>query len=289
MMERYVQPPSQVRSWVRGLLSPRKSFHAGQEVPRLASLLTSRRPALAQVQAYRCLCGFADDGALPLTYPQVLAGPLHVALFTDPKFPLAAMGAVHVRNEIVQRRPLRQDEPLELSTWLEAVREVPAGVEADVMTVASVDGDEVWRSTLTALQRRGAGRKSGTGTGPRSMPMLPPPLRSVVLRVPEDMGRRYAAVAGDWNPIHQTAITAKLFGFPRAIAHGMWTLARGVAEAMDDVPRDAPITCSVAFKRPVLLPSSVVLRAHRDASGVVLRLQSPDGGTLHYEANLTSG
>ena len=45
-------------------------------------------------------------------------------------------------------------------------------------------------------------------------------------RIPDDAGRRYAKVSGDVNPIHLSGLTAKAFGFKRAIAHGMWVKAR---------------------------------------------------------------
>ncbi len=44
-----------------------------------------------------------------------------------------------------------------------------------------------------------------------------------------DLGRRYGAVSGDRNPIHLYPLTAKAFGFPTNIAHGMWTLARSLS------------------------------------------------------------
>lgn len=92
--------------------------------------------------------------------------------------------------------------------------------------------------------------------------------RSVVWRVPEDTGRRYARLAGDFNPIHQHAVAARLFGFKHAIVHGMYTLARGAAECADDLPA-APFTLECTSKRPVFLPSTVVFEARRGADDAV--------------------
>ena len=41
------------------------------------------------------------------------------------------------------------------------------------------------------------------------------------IRLPMDMGRRYAAVCGDYNPIHTSSWLAPLFGQRGAIAHGI--------------------------------------------------------------------
>jgi acyl dehydratase len=75
-----------------------------------------------------------------------------------------------------------------------------------------------------------------------------------VWRVPGDIGRRYAAVSGDVNPIHLHPLTARAFGFPRAIAHGMWCKAHALAALESRLP-DA-FTVDVAFRKPVLLPST---------------------------------
>jgi acyl dehydratase len=101
-------------------------------------------------------------------------------------------------------------------------------------------------------------------------------LSSSSVRVPADMGRRYARVGGDANPIHLTALTAKAFGFPRAIAHGMWTLGRSLAE-IDTSVVPLPRRIAVRFIRPVLLPSSIVVEARRhDDGGPLLLSVVPD-------------
>ncbi|WP_432119115.1 MaoC family dehydratase [Streptomyces sp. bgisy032] len=76
-------------------------------------------------------------------------------------------------------------------------------------------------------------------------------------RLAGDVGRRYGAASGDRNPIHLHPLTARLFGFPRAIAHGMWTVARCLAA------HGTPDSCHVRadFRAPVLLPGTVTYAA----------------------------
>ncbi|MEU6349804.1 MaoC/PaaZ C-terminal domain-containing protein [Streptomyces sp. NPDC047072] len=76
-------------------------------------------------------------------------------------------------------------------------------------------------------------------------------------RLAGDIGRRYAAASGDRNPIHLYPLTARLFGFPRAIAHGMWTVARCLAA--HGTPEAALVRAE--FKAPVLLPGTVTYAA----------------------------
>jgi acyl dehydratase len=77
-------------------------------------------------------------------------------------------------------------------------------------------------------------------------------------------GRRYAAVSGDRNPIHLSALTAKAFGFPTAIAHGMYTAARALAES--GAGRSGAFEWTVEFSKPVLLPGKVAVAITRSAS-----------------------
>lgn len=41
----------------------------------------------------------------------------------------------------------------------------------------------------------------------------------------------------DLNPIHLHALTAKAFGFPRALAHGMYTSARAFSACLNAAPQ----------------------------------------------------
>ena len=137
---------------------------------------------------------------------------------------------MHVANRITQARPLRVDEKFDLRVHVAYLRDHPRGKQFDMVSEALVRGTSVWTDVSTYL-RRGGGSGSGELEGTQG---APPP--SAVWRVPADLGRRYAEVSGDRNPIHLHPLTAKLFGFPTAIAHGMWTKARCLAALEGRLP-----------------------------------------------------
>ncbi|NWE91395.1 acyl dehydratase, partial [Pseudomonas reactans] len=91
-------------------------------------------------------------------------------------------------------------------------------------------------------------------------------------KAPADIGRRYARVSGDYNPIHLSALTAKLFGFPQAIAHGLWNKAHTLAALGEHLPT-ANIEICVEFKKPVRLPGEVTLLASAAGSSGELWLK----------------
>jgi hypothetical protein len=212
-----------------------------------------------RVADYSRVCGFRLRDELPPTYPHVLAFPLHMQLMTDGSFPFSPVGLVHIGNRIEVRRALRVGEELEL-----CVR--PAEHEAEraftLVTEVGSEGEEVWREESTMLR---------PGGGP--VPRLHEDFEGVFVaqwRLPDDLGRRYASVSGDRNPIHMHSLTAKAFGFPRAITHGMWTKARCLAALEPSLPDAYEV--DVEFRKPILLPS----RVDFERSGERFRVRSGD-------------
>ncbi|MER5332448.1 MaoC/PaaZ C-terminal domain-containing protein [Micromonospora sp. NPDC002717] len=206
----------------------------------------------AHLADYDRVCGFRLTDRLPATFPHVMGFPLALRLMTAPGFPIPLTGVVHVGNRITVHRPVTADETLDFTTYAENLRPHDRGRQVDVVLVGSVGGEEVWRGVSTYLGRE---RRPG-GDGGRDRGERPPaPAGSAHWRVEPRVGTHYARVSGDHNPIHTSRLGARLFGFPRPIAHGMWSKARCLAALENRLP-DA-YTVEVAFKLPVPLPSTV--------------------------------
>ena len=236
----------------------------------------------ARVDAYAAVCGFPRKDVVPLTYPHMLAFPLHMAIMSDPAFPYPAIGMVHVENTITAHRPLLVGEALDVTTKVGAPRPHAKGVLLDFVTTVTADGGTVWESTSTYLRR---GRTIEGEPAP-GLAIVDAPTGGVEWRLPANLGRTYAAVSGDANPIHLYPLTAKALGFPRQIAHGMWTKARSVAAIENRLP-DA-VTVEVAFKKPVFLPGTVAFAARQAGDGWTFAMTSPKDGSPHLLGRTTS-
>lgn len=229
----------------------------------------------ARVDKYAAVCGFPRRDVVPVTYPHMLAFPLHMAIMSDPSFPYPAIGMVHVENTVTAHRAIGVGESLDVTTEVGVARPHAKGVLLDFVTTVSADGATAWESTSTYL-RRG---RSVDGDAAPGLVVADPPSGGVEWRLPADLGRTYAGVSGDANPIHLYPLTAKALGFPRQIAHGMWTKARCIAAIENRLP-DA-VTVEVAFKKPVFLPGTVAFAARQDEDGWTFAMTSPKDGSPH--------
>ncbi|MGW7267155.1 MaoC family dehydratase [Streptomyces sp. NPDC054842] len=284
-------PPALTPLLARGaalsLLKRRPRPGAAHTPTRLT--LPGVRIDLARLAAYERVCGFATGAdALPVTYPHVLGFPLAMRLMAARSFPLPLLGLVHTSIEITRHQPLGTGAEYELTVFIEELAPHRRGTQAVVVTEAATDGTVVWESRSTYLARHRTAHPADPAPPPpparqaperqapgRRAPASPGSERPPVMatwRVGADTGRRYAAVSGDRNPIHLHSLTARLFGFPRAIAHGMWTVARCLAEH----PTGGALHVRAEFKAPVLLPGTVTYTSE----GTAFALRG-EGDRLH--------
>jgi len=260
----------------------------GGEIPDGLDLeLTGVRAEAADVSAYAKVCGFALRDTLPPTYPHMLAFPLHMAVMSDGSFPFGAVGLVHVENSITQKRPIGIDEEMTIRVRPTKLQRHPKGKTFSLETEVLVDGEVVWESTSTML-RRGGGSSNGKGKSAKqgksfeSLDADAP--SSAEWKLPGDLGRRYAGVSGDRNPIHMHSLTAKPLGFPGAIAHGMWSKARALAQLESELPDSFEV--EVRFRKPVLLPARVLFAEHNEGEEILFAVRDARKGTPHLDGHV---
>jgi len=277
----YDQLPSVTPLYLRAATTLSGGLSEGETIPDITARLPGMEARADSLAKYRKVCGFEHSQRLPITYPHVMAFPLHLAVMTDKQFPLKLLGLIHLRNDITQYRAIAADESLDLTVSVGGHRDVEKGIEFDLVTrFYDSAGELVWDETGTMLSKQSSGSKSG-GKKKKKQEGLPfEPAEETQWDVPEDIGRQYAGAAGDYNPIHLSPWSAKLFGFPRAIATGMWVKARAAAALGPELNTDA-YTLSVGFKKPVFLPGRVRFAYAVNAQGADFGLTNDKGDIFH--------
>lgn len=261
-----------------------------KDVPDTTLVVPEARVDPDRLAEYCRVCGFTLRDTLPLTYPHMLAFPLHMSLMTEEDFPFGGIGLVHIANEITQHRPIKLGEALEIRVSATPLEPHPKGRQFSFVSEARVGNELVWESRSTTLRRGSGGdenaaAKSGAfeSTDFEALPA------AAEWKLDAGLGRRYGAVSGDRNPIHMSEWTAKPLGFPKAIAHGMWTKARALAALEGDTPDAA--RAEVRFKRPILLPGRVSFasapRPGGAAAEIAFAVRDARKGTPHLEGLLS--
>jgi len=241
--------------------------------------LTVDREHLAD---YARVCGFRVGETLPATYLHVLAFSMSMKLMTAGDFPFPLLGMVHVANRIQTTRPAGAEERFDVTVRATNLRPHRQGRQLDLITEVNVGEERIYTGTSTYL-RKGSG---GSETAPSGPKLDIPEGAAAMWKLDDGLGRRYAAVSGDRNPIHLHALSAKAFGFPRAIAHGMWSAARCLAALEGRLPEAMDYT--VAFRKPVLLPSSVIFSTTETTTGWELGLRNAKKDTPHLSGTITT-
>jgi acyl dehydratase len=276
--------PSLTRLYVHAVAGPLVPG-GGDELPGRRLVLRGASVDPERVAAYARVCGFGVRSSAPGTYPHVLAFPLHMTLMTDRSFPFSILGLVHIANRIEIAAPIPVGASLDITVRAEGLRPHRRGRQFDLLTEARLDGDAVWNATTTYLHRE------SHGGGDREPERAPEDQGEADLevsaewKVPGDIGRRYAGVSGDRNPIHMHPLSARLFGFPTAIAHGMWTKARCLA-AFEGRVRE-PYAIEVEFKAPLRIPGRVRFLSGRRGDRWRFGVEAPDGARSHLVGSLS--
>lgn len=255
----------------------------GSDVPELSLTRANVPTRMGDLAAYARVCGFGLRNEIPPTYPHLAAFGLQLSLMTDTSFPFPPMGLVHVTNSITQHRPIGVTETYDLTVHAENLRPHPRGRVVDLVSRAKVGGDVVWEETSGYLSR---GRGDETATSDSPLDGVEPPDATTRWRLGGDLGRRYGGVSGDRNPIHLYRLSAKALGFPRQIAHGMWTKARSLAALDGRLP--AAYRVDVEFRKPILLPGTVLFGAEVGADATAFGVTGASKPRTHLVGRVTT-
>lgn len=254
------------------------SLRAGAEGAAIALGAPKRRPAVERqgirvdpkrVAAYRRVTGGEGAGSAPLppTYPALWETALALELLRAAEIPLPSRGLLHLESGLLQIRPLHPNDRPRCRVELDRADPHPQGLRLSLVgRTWNAGGQLCLEDTMVLLARLpGAaggrrppggsreGREDGGAGEWREV-------REWDLR--SDLGRRYARVSGDFNPIHLWSWSSRPFGFRRPILHGFCLQALVanalIGERLGGDPA-ALRRLSIAFRAPLLLPCRVRL------------------------------
>lgn len=244
-------------------------------LPATAVEVRGVRADLAKVTEFAHLMGEPARDVLPSGYLHAFAFPVAMSVMVAEDFPLPLLGMIHLRNQVEHLAPILFTDELWVRAWARDLTGHRSGTQVQI--VAEIHNAEgtvlLWRAVSTYLAKGVylPGLDKPTVAEPRVDFVPPRPTAQWLLGV--DTGRAYAAVSGDFNPIHLSVLSAKALGLRRSIAHGMYAAARVLAT----VPLAKPDSYNwdISFDSPIFLPATVSLE--------VVDTRTDDGGWLGSE------
>jgi acyl dehydratase len=275
--------PAVWATYPRVLLNRRPPIETVTEPLEFIATLRGVRLDAAAVARYAAMCGFGAGEPVPVTFPHVLAMPLHLKIFAQGDFPLRPMGLIHLSNSIQSPGVLQAGAVVDIVVAARNYRRTDAGLAFDIDTDITEDEAVLWRETCVFLSRWPVSNER-----PGARPPRPPkaPKDSAVLAefdVSLQTVWAYARASADYNPIHLSDRVARYFGLRGAIAHGMWSLARSLAQApVPGIPAGA--TIGTQFLTPVQLPARVAIKEWREDDQVRRALCDVRTGRVHMYA-----
>lgn len=264
-------------------------------LPHRRVVLADQNVEPERLAAFARVCGLTLRNEMPATFLHVLTFPAQVQLMAAKDFPYPMVGMVHIANTMTLHRSVDITESVTLTSWADNLRAHPRGASVDLMGQAQVGDEVVWEGRSTYLVRgasvnstdtaSSSGKVGSEGAPAEQEKAGMAPIDAKALKTwalwdcPADLGRRYAAASGDVNPIHVNPLAAKALGFPRAIAHGMWTHARALG-GFEGRLGDRH-TVNVSFRKPIVLPSRVAFRAAPNGDGYSFAVTNRGGDREH--------
>lgn len=252
----------------------------GEKVlPQVEYVVDSFKVDQKHLKAYNEVCGFKNNGYIPAIYLAVLSQSLQMHMMTAEAFPFPILGLVHIRNQLKQYRKVGVNEQLTLSCKFGELQPHDKGVQFDFITTAKVGNEVVMEGLTTYLSRQKSGKKPAAKAAESAVPDYVP---AGQWDVSENTGRRYALTSGDFNLIHIHALTAKAFGFKQAIAHGMWSKAKALA----NIQLPDAYEADVWFKLPMYLPSQVEFLTAQQAQNTDFLIRSKKNQKPHVSGSI---
>ena len=208
-------------------------------------------------QRYCRLINWPAEQALHPCYLQMVSLPLQLKCLTTATSPFPVLGLVHRANQITLVDTIDNHAEIQLLASYADVRPHKRGWEVDLKVKAKQDKRVVYEAVSRYLVRvkapHVAPAKPAKQTYQWALPAQATEHAAIVAT--RNIGRQYARVSGDYNPIHLSRVSASAFGFSRAIAHGMWSLASMLSH-LPDWQHAAGTAIQCEFIKPLRLPGT---------------------------------
>jgi len=249
-----------------------------------------------KVNRFKQVCGYEmGRSGVPAAFIQALFIGMMSRFISSSFFPISPMGLIQTGQSFNLIQPVSPGLKMDLYCRMLDMTRTEKGIISRFLMEAVVAGDNpetmafaesdekalVWQGIATYLTRSKARNTKGKKQPPQDTPL---PVKEVI-DVPENTGRRYAAVSRDVNPHHLYAWTARRMGFKHPIAHGIWSMARAGASLEKAAGYPKLTAMDGALKLPIFMPARITLGYTFSGTDALFELRDKAQGVPHLKGS----
>lgn len=255
--------PQVLPTLYQAIFTKRSGITEKEKLPQISAQYNKVQVNERNLKNYCDVCQIAMSNELPILYPHVLSGVLHLHILTHEKFPFGLLGAIHKYNTVKKLAALPKNAFYDIKAWLGEAKYHSKGIEFELHTQMSANGKVVWEETSYYYKRK-------------RFPNLPklnkvsfvseqePTCELAKWHMDKWAGKKYAAICKDFNPIHISSLLAKAFGFKKDLAHGFCSAAQALGKLDEETMLNK--TIKIYFKGPSYIDNQMSLKAMSDNS-----------------------
>jgi hypothetical protein len=263
------QAPGIAGAMAKAIFLRRKGFKAEVGLPDISANWYGAQADQGALKDYCSTLDIEFTDTLPVLYPHVMAGGMHMQMLTHKAFPFGLLGAVHLKNTITQHKAIAIVDKMDIHAQMGGFRLTAKGVEFDFSTQVKIADEVVWEElSIYFMPGRFGGKENPSTESSFELASLENIAEIASWSVPKNRGKKYASISGDYNPIHTSKYLAKLFGFKRDIAHGFGILAQAINQSeLANKTQLSKGKCQVdvIFKGPLYLENDACLKQAPDS------------------------
>jgi len=249
----YQEAPGIWGSYLKAITVRRKGLKPGDLIPNLEGELPNFKIDKNHLDRYNEACDLEKSDLMPVLYPHVIASSIYMNMLTHKIFPFGLIGSLHLRNHIIQQRQININEPFDIKVEVIEQRVVKQGMEFDFTISIIIEGKRVWESISTWLTKGRFGKEFEESVNSDILKTETDAEHSIDLFIPKNIGKKFAKITLDYNPIHISKLLAStVFGMKRDVAHAMWATGNALGK-MPEIAFDKTMRIDLAFKGPLFL------------------------------------
>ncbi len=254
----FKERPSALYTLWKAFRNRKSTYVSGYRMPTMNTQREGLKIDEKHLNDFYEICGISRTSSLSPLYPFALAYPYMLRILCMKEMPFSMFKVLNTRNSITLNRDMEPGEKIRIACRNSPLRIVPKGLEVDIVSEITSDGEKAWDITATYF----APGYFSSGEAPYIAPKLEPINDAPITHewyLAAKNRFRFARVSGDSNGLHYWATYARMLGFKRDFVQPIRVVAR-IVSLLSASGTGTPLKLDFFLKGPVYYENTLILR-----------------------------